>query len=380
VVGASARAAAFSAIRAGFKPAVGDLFADWDLARRCHAQRVPDYPSGLAALLAGRPDDPWMYTGALENHPGLLNRLAKQARLWGNSGEVVRQVRRPLYLASVLGSAGIDFAETRLLRQGAPEDGTWLVKAYRSSGGRQVAPWQGPASMEGRRRTTSEAYLQRRQQGRACGAVYVAAGGRARLLGVTRQLIGRKWCGTAGFHYSGSVGPIRLDRPEQAAFRRIGQILAAQFGLVGLFGVDAVVSSGRVWVVEVNPRYTASVEVIEWATGIRAIALHAQACRHGVLTETASDADGRGADLVCGKAVLFAEHDTTVASDGRFHRLGRRAGYRWPRFADIPAPAERIGRGRPAATALACGTKVSAVVRHLRRRLDMLRRGLFIRG
>ena len=45
-------------------------------------------------------------------------------------------------------------------------------------------------------------------------------------------------------------------------------------GLRGLFGVDFVLRDGIPWPVEVNPRYTASVEVLEFAAGIRALTLH----------------------------------------------------------------------------------------------------------
>jgi hypothetical protein len=44
IVGASARAAAFSAARAGFEPYAIDHFADRDLAELCPAVRVERYP------------------------------------------------------------------------------------------------------------------------------------------------------------------------------------------------------------------------------------------------------------------------------------------------------------------------------------------------
>ena len=41
--------------------------------------------------------------------------------------------------------------------------------------------------------------------------------------------------------------------------------------------MDAIQSGGQVVPLEVNPRYTASVEVIERVSGLQAIALHANA-------------------------------------------------------------------------------------------------------
>src|SRR5437667_188035 len=66
IVGASARAAAFSALRAGLRPWCADLFADVDLQRACPALRIAGrgYPHGLERMLGLAPPGPWLYTGA----------------------------------------------------------------------------------------------------------------------------------------------------------------------------------------------------------------------------------------------------------------------------------------------------------------------------
>src|SRR5687767_11650245 len=93
ILGASARAAAQSAARGGFAPYAADLFADEDLRACCPAVQVSDYPAGLEAAAREFPPGPWMYTGGLENHPALVDRIATQRPLWGNSGTVIRAVR-----------------------------------------------------------------------------------------------------------------------------------------------------------------------------------------------------------------------------------------------------------------------------------------------
>src|SRR5262245_17508064 len=86
IFGASARAAAFSALRAGLRPWCADLFADADLQARCPALAVPgaDYPGAFANLLDTAPDGPWMYCGALENHDDLVHAMSRRRKLWGN--------------------------------------------------------------------------------------------------------------------------------------------------------------------------------------------------------------------------------------------------------------------------------------------------------
>ncbi len=109
IVGASARAAAASAVRAGFAVRAGDLFADVDLGRICQSTRVERYPAGLREVVGGPQPGGWLYTGALENHPALVDALAALRPLYGNCGRVLRAVRDPRRLSQALASVGLDY-------------------------------------------------------------------------------------------------------------------------------------------------------------------------------------------------------------------------------------------------------------------------------
>src|SRR5262245_9045814 len=111
IVGASARAAAFSAIRTGFEVVAADMFADADLARVAPVTRIKNYPEGLADWLAATECDAWMYTGALENHPDLIDRMAAIKPLAGNSGKPLRDARDPLKLQAYCKASGVMFPE-----------------------------------------------------------------------------------------------------------------------------------------------------------------------------------------------------------------------------------------------------------------------------
>src|SRR5262245_1733505 len=94
IAGASARAAAFSALRAGLEPYCFDLFADADLAARCPVVRLDadGYPHNLLKEIRKSPTGPWMYTGGLENHPRLVDAISRERELWGNGAAVLNQV------------------------------------------------------------------------------------------------------------------------------------------------------------------------------------------------------------------------------------------------------------------------------------------------
>ncbi|MCA9241630.1 MAG: hypothetical protein KDA37_15575, partial [Planctomycetales bacterium] len=133
IVGASARAAAHSALRAGFQVVAADLFADRDLRAACCATRIADYPDALPGWLASVDADAWMYTGALENRPDLIRQMAAIKPLWGCDASAVERVRDVASLHMLIKEAGIAYPETCQAPDGLPQDGSWLCKLPHSS-------------------------------------------------------------------------------------------------------------------------------------------------------------------------------------------------------------------------------------------------------
>lgn len=344
ILGASARAAAFSARRAGFQPNCGDLFADADLQAYCPVVAVADYPGQLEQVAQDAPPGAWMYTGGLENYPQLVERIASVRPLLGVGPAELQRVRDPLLVAAALRAAGLPCPACQANPAGLPKDGSWLIKGRRSSGGGQVFSWLG------RRDVSDDAnYFQRRIEGTACAALFVAARGRAVLLGVTEQLLAGQRTGRP-FCYSGSIGPLALKPETTARFEQLGNALAAEFHLTGLFGVDAVLVAGEVWPVEINPRYPASAELMEWAAGISAVALHAAACREKTLP---SHAPAMLEDAWYGKTILYARQDAVVGAELAEEWLQRSRAAPWPEIADVPAAGAKIGAGQPVVTLFA---------------------------
>jgi predicted ATP-grasp superfamily ATP-dependent carboligase len=388
IVGASVRAAAASAVRAGFLPLAADLFADVDLRAIATATRISPYPEGLLDWLRTVEPAAWMYTGALENHPELIDQMAWVAPLWGNTGDVLARVRSPWELAGALHDAGLLFPETRENADGLPHDGSWLAKTYRGASGsgvRELSETRRQGDTETRREpaigVASESpclplslspclCYQRRVAGTPCAAVFVAAQGSASLLGVTRQLVGEAWLGAHGFQYAGSIGPWPVSEVALATITRIGKVIAEQFELLGLFGVDMVIEADNVWTIEVNPRYTASVEIVERVTNIQAIAMHAAACNNSQLPNIRVPAESAVANAThChGKAVLFSRRDIEISKQIADATLAGSLKKPWPSHGDISLAGTPIQSGRPILTLFAEGDTVDEVECQLRER------------
>lgn len=347
LIGASVRALAFSAVRAGWRPVCFDLFADRDLRACAEAHRVArtDYPGGLGMLadrLAGRP---WMYTGGLENHPDVVNQLAHSGPLWGNSGDTLRQVRDPVRVHDVLKRAGLDAPSVALSTDGIPADGTWLQKPIAGAGGIGICPWTGGKARQ-------RGYFQQRIEGIAHSAVYVAGQSTAALLGVTRQLVGAAALAAPSFHYCGSIGPVECAPAIVAQLEHLGNELSQAFGLVGIFGVDFVLAGQTVWVIEVNPRYPASMEVLELACGINAVALQQDAVA-GALAPTC--VRQMTPPRIVAKGILYASQRCKLrAAQPRDTQIFRPDGKLTdgPALADVPEPNTYFAPGDPVLTIL----------------------------
>ena len=134
VVGASVRAAAASAIRAGFTPLAIDRFTDADLVQACAVTRGYQQPHQILDILSALPLVSWMYTGSLENHPRLVECISESRELLGNSAAVLRQVRDPRQLHAALQAADLLMPAVCQERPARNVE-LWLLKPRRSGGG-----------------------------------------------------------------------------------------------------------------------------------------------------------------------------------------------------------------------------------------------------
>ncbi len=368
ILGASTRAAAQSAARAGFQPVCADHFADEDLYEAAEVLPLSGYPHGLLKSAACEPASatgaatPWMYTGALENHPTLLKKLAGLRPLYGNPADVVRRARNPFALFRVLTKAGLPALAVRTgLRP--PRDGRWVVKPRRSAGGRGIQVWDEacPALESPRRR--EPVYFQERAEGVPHSALYLATSAGTVLVGVARQLIGESRLSARPFAYCGSLGPIEVAESVRQQLATGGAVLGTELRLRGLFGIDFLLDwAGRAWPTEINPRYTASVEVFESALGLSLLADHVRAtvefgdlCRSQELVddlEARLDAARRSSGgRLGGKAIVYAPFTLQAP---RLTDLIQRADWSGTgvRLADRPRPGTSVAAGAPFCTLL----------------------------
>jgi predicted ATP-grasp superfamily ATP-dependent carboligase len=374
-----------SATRAGYAVTSLDAFGDLDQHPAVRALSLPrDFGMAFTArAVAGVAEsiesDAVVYLSPFENHTSALAALAHGRLLWGNPPAVVRRARDPNVLAE-LGEPWEALGSDR-----------WLLKPRASGGGHGVRWWNpGDAVPTGW-------HVQRFVEGVPSSIVFVAAGGRAVPLAVTRQLIGDASFGASGFRYCGSVvipsagarvsgqGSCRdcpeaviaseardrdprgrelvipneardRDRPGRGAklfdaAAALARAAARKLDLVGLNCIDFIDRDDVAVPIEINPRWSASMELVERGHGLSTFAAHASACTTGELP-TIDITQPHATHNTVGKAILYARHDL-VCGDTR-------AWLDDPTVRDVPHPHEHIPAGRPVCTVFAAGVRPDA--------------------
>ena len=358
IVGLSTRAAADSAVAAGFAVTAVDAFGDLDVHPSVRAVSLPrnvgvPFSANAAARVAeGFPAETVVYLANFENDPDAVRALAGGRALWGNPPDVLRRVRDPRLVMMAFREHGIPAPAIRS-NANDPNDPNdpkeWLVKPFASGGGRGVRSWKGS-------RVAANCYLQEYVQGVPASVVFVSAAGVAVPIGVSRQLIGDAAFGADRYRYCGSIlapaGDPVFEHDETLVDRAcaIASVVTASFGLVGVNGVDFVAASGEAHPIDVNPRWSGSMELAERAYGRSIFGMHADACAHGALPafdlrRARRATVSRTSARALGKAILFARQPVTMGDT--------RAWLADATVRDVPHPGERIAAGGPICTIFA---------------------------
>jgi predicted ATP-grasp superfamily ATP-dependent carboligase len=365
IAGVSVRGLTESAARAGYRVTAVDAFSDLDLqAVATDVRRVIPYSAAAAADASRDVEaDAVCYVSNFENYPAALRRLQRGRTLLGNPPRVLARARDPAALAEVVGAAGLPAA---LVRNRSPRHVSgsavtrWLLKPRASGGGHGIVPWSPGIAVP------RSCVLQQRLPGRAASVLFAADGERAIVLGVTRQLIGERRFGSRGFRYCGSLlaPPEDPDWGASSPLAESGTLLAAvltrAFGLVGVNGVDVMVHRGQVIPIEINPRHTAAMELLERRDGLSIFHTHVAACT-GELSALIKPASVSAA---AGKAIVFARRDVVTPSAGRWLADSD--------VRDVPASGTRVRKGAPICTVFAIAKTVKECFAQLARRAERI--------
>lgn len=368
LIGASCRAMAASLVRGGFSVTAADMFADYDLGQIGEVKGLRNYPWSTRRWLRETELDAWCYTGGLENYPRLIERMAAEKRLLGNSPQTLRMVRDPFWLADLAKRYGFEFPETCRVHDPdydpihpRPSD-QWLLKPYRSAGGLNIERVSALPALAHR------FYLQRKLPGVPMSAVVLSTSQGCQIVGVNRLHVGTEF-GTPGPYVF--VGAVTLGTPSTSALDPMVRAIHDEAGMIGLWGIDFL-QTDRPTLLEVNPRWTASMALHERMRENPLMPCHIQAC-----LDAEVKLSERFAYWSSGARIVYASQrleftDRMLRKIQEAFSQTEESFLANPGVGDIPMPGTIIDVGSPVCTLYADGKTEELAEEELRSSQEML--------
>ncbi len=327
----SARSFVVAATRAGYVVTCIDAFADKQTIELAETAIVVDYgqsgfdADGLLSAIARLDASQYLgfiYGSGFEAQPELLQKIAAFIPLIGNSAETVAAIKATNGFFAVLDKCNIAYPKVHEILPDGVDSTVYLRKLVGGCGGTHISFANVNSATQ-----LSQHYYQQWVDGRSVSLLFVANTHGVEVIGFNEQ-----WLNPAKnlpFRYGGAVNNISLSQAIQQQLIKAAECLTMAFGLIGLNSLDAVVSDGMAYMLEINPRLSATFDLYDDAN---LMDRHLQACLDGKLLQyhhlqSADAMDGRSK----AHAILYAKEDVKIA-----------ATFEWPNWVmDVPQLAKQ---------------------------------------
>lgn len=353
----SARAYAQAAVACGFEVITLDAFADaqteaiakqtYQLAYDAHGVSEADFKFAFSQLALSQVHGV-LYGSYFDGKPDLLSWVAKRASLLGNPPKVMQFAKSAAFF-NLLDALDIQYPDVSFCANDTIE-GDWLSKQFGGTGGTHIQPKQ--------TQCTLPYYFQRKIAGDAVSLLFIAHDNSAQLVGFNRQLLAPTE--VMPYRFAGAVGCIQLPKLAQNLLLQAAQKLTHALGLRGLNSIDAIWTGKALYMLELNPRLSATFSLYP-----NLLYAHLQACT-GQKVNLAKISQQACAEMIC-----YAECDVTIYAD-----------FVWPSWVtDTPVvknktPSDKITKNYPICSVQAQAGNAQAAYQLLQQRMRLLNKQL----
>jgi len=370
-------ALAKSARSAGFEVFAVDYFGDYDLVSLCDnyktvvkqmagksCGRIQDifYPEVLIHLtkeiLKENSVDAVLLSSGLDDSFEVLEELEEIAPILGNKSEIFRKVRDKHSFFNEIKRLNLPCPETAVVknfeetRKAAKDIGyPVIVKPSKGFAGLGVKKAENINELKDCFKFVSsldnEIVVQKYISGVHASISLISSSNKVRALTINKQLLGIKEAGQSEpFGFCGNIVPFDISFDTRQKCLYISQKIAQHFNLKGSNGVDIVISEKEKlpYIIEVNPRFQATLECVEHILGLNIVKLHIAACLNNHLPNISYKER-----KYCTRLILFAKDRVKVMNLTNLNEIR-----------DIPYPGAIIEKGEPL-----CSVVVESNKQHL---------------
>jgi len=281
----SARFIAESATHAGHTVWVADCFCDSDtLAVASRSLKLAPLSTlsetavlnAIEQLRQGQPCRLIIGTG-IELFYAILNKLPAQVEHIGNSFQTLAMLRQPETFFNLLDTYSLPYPAVRY-QSDETEASNWIYKSLASFGGQDINPIVGNTKQKG-------GFYQLLIQGQSASACFIADGQQARVLSMNHQIVDPH-----NFQLSQIKTPAEISVDNKQQLEQAINTITSATGLKGIAGIDFMLTDKGIFILEINPRFSASAELTPFSSQL--FQWHLNACQ-GSLPDIASHNDNK---------------------------------------------------------------------------------------
>ena len=292
---------AHMAKNAGYDVVVIDCFADTDTQAysleciRVKALSVNQIKPAVCLLKSKYTLTYAMYGSGFEHYFSSLEYLHQNIKVLGNTVDVFSSIQNKTYFFSKLKQLIIPFPDISF--QAPEDDKGWLVKPMKGEGGLGIKKYLGLAE------PLDSCYWQRFIKGISMSALFVADGSNFKMCGFHKQQVTS--VSKSDFVFSGIISQPELNDEIKNQLNIWIASLVAEFGLKGLNSMDFILKNDRCYILEINPRPSASMQLYDEGLVER----HIDSCLQKTLETIPNLKEYRAYQVV------FAETDTIIKKE-----------------------------------------------------------------
>jgi predicted ATP-grasp superfamily ATP-dependent carboligase len=371
VIALSSRPYVEAAKQAGFRVVAIDAFADRQTHDLTERLIVVDYnergfnAAMMMAVIDGLNVAEYcgmIYGSGFEAQPALLQYIADRIPLIGNTAENVAAVKTPSIFFATLTRLGIPHPPLKnaCLTDSPIDDiqNVYIRKLVGGSGGIHIQPIYGNPS-------SPNYYDQQYLAGKPVSLLFLAHKGLVKVVGFNEQ-----WLNPAAslpFRYGGAVSNIKLAKNVEMQLVQVAQKLTREFNLKGLNSLDAILKNDVAYVLEINPRLSATFDL--YPDKAVNILRHIQACQPEMIQPgllCGSPSALTAMNICHAHAIVYASSDVAISTD-----------FDWPEWAtDTPLGMTYIEAQQPVCTVLSTAENSEAAKQLAQSRVKILLKSL----
>ena len=299
-------------------------------------------------------------TSGFDDRPDIWKKMENSRFLIGNSAQTIENVRNLKNLVNFCKNKAIkvpNFVESKKANHDKLQC-PLILKPKSTGGGVNIKLFGNESTLESFLKETPPGFdyiIQEFIEGKDLSATISCNGKEATVLTVTEQILGDESLGAdSRFIYCGNYVSFPVNSTILKEIQRIANEITLEFNLRGINGLDFILKDNEVYLIEVNPRFPGTMELIELMSDKNLFLEHVKGAFFGEISNEIVIKNKIGV-----KFIIYAKNDVVVGDlksiDG---------------VQDITKKNKLVKKGDPICSFLYVGNDKDEVWAHARKKVE----------